>query len=238
MEETKIYRGFVYYIAADSDPEKRLYIGSSIETPKKRKSVHESSVKGKYNKTAAHTIISQFPDWDLYVIEWYDLSETKVDSIRELRQHEQQWIEIMREDCVNKCNASGKDLQKHKAWLESEDGKTRMKQYRHKHYSENKEAFLARQKEYNRINHAHVRSTQKEYRMKHKEAIRAQQKEYNEANREHIRAQQKEYQKRNKAAIRIKQKEYARVNRERIQAQQKEYSKRRKEAAMKDRRLA
>jgi hypothetical protein len=198
MEETKVYRGFVYYIAADSDPEKRLYIGSSIETPKKRKSVHESSVKGKYNKTAACALISQFPDWDLYVIERYDLADTKEDSIRELRQHEQQWIEIMRSDCVNKCNASGKDLQKHKAWLESEDGKTRMKQYRHKHYSENKEAFLARQKEYNKINREHVRSTQREYRKRNIEAIRAQQKEYNRANHARIRAQQKEYRERKK----------------------------------------
>src|SRR6266568_4106282 len=124
MEEIKTRKGFCYYIAADSDPEKRMYIGSSIQTQLERKAGHRHA-KGK--KVTAAAQIIQFVDWGLHVIEWYELEGTKEEAIADLRQYEQRWIEILRQDCVNKINASGQDKQKYKAyqkiWRESEEGK-------------------------------------------------------------------------------------------------------------------
>lgn len=208
MEETKTYRGFVYYIAADSDPEKRIYIGSSILTPSRRRALHKHT-NGRH-WTTADAIILQFSDWDLYVIEWYDLAGTKEQSILELRQHEQQWIEIMRDDCVNKKNASGHDEEKDKItrraanrkYLQTEKGKAGSRRKSRDYYAKNKEACLAKDKEYRRANRERLKARQREYRRANRERLNAQQQEYRRANRELLNTKQREYtKKKNKAAM-------------------------------------
>lgn len=110
VTRVKMPRGFVYYIAADSDPDKRMYIGSSMQTPAKRKAGHRC-----YKDTTASLLLN-FADWDLHVIEWYELEGTREEARKELRQYEQRWIEMFRVDCVNKLNASGRDEQRIKSY--------------------------------------------------------------------------------------------------------------------------
>lgn len=231
MEEIKTRRGFVYYIAADSDPKKRLYIGSSLKTPEDRKAKHKHA-KGKRN-TSADVIMSQFDDWDLHIIEWYELTGTKLSAFQELRQHEQQWIDIMREDCVNENNADGHDKQKRKAnarkYNQSEKGKVYAKRNNHKMYSKNKERYLAQQKEYNRAhreeisarnkaryerNKADVRLKQAQYRLANREYINARKREIGLANLDHIRAQRRASYKRHSETILAKRREERKKKRE------------------------
>lgn len=106
----KRFKGFVYFLAAESDPTGRIYIGSSTTTPKHRMQGHESSwaTRTREKNPAAHEIL-RFEDAKMHVVEEYELEATnKTDALRELQEHEQFWIALHGGDCVNKRRASGK----------------------------------------------------------------------------------------------------------------------------------
>lgn len=184
-KKTKTRKGFCYYIAADSDPERRMYIGSSMRTPLGRKANHKC---GKGNSATTATPIIQFADWNLHVIEWYDLEGTKEEAMAELRQYEQSWIEILRVDCINKMNASGHNEEKkkayRKAWKASEEGKAKTKQTEKKYKASEKGKAV-------QIKHRaseKYKTSRVEYYKRNCERIA----EYYKANRERILAQQRE----------------------------------------------
>ena len=133
---------------------------------------------------------------------------------------------------MKKCSKCGvkKDESEFYKRKKSNDGlcsrcKECMKEYKHKHYKENKEKLSIKSKKYYKENKEKIGDMRKEYYKDNKCIIGAQKKEYYIENKEKINIKNKkygkEYREENKEKIKIKQKEYHTENKEKI----KEYRK-------------
>jgi hypothetical protein len=194
-EEKKTVKGFVYWISAASDPLKRMHIGATLQTLGQCKSYYAYNHKTQTRTTSAH-VIMDFPYWDVTVIEEYDLVGTREQALVELRQYKQQYLDIFKDNLVNKARAIG---------LDTEKARAKAKEYQ----EANKKAISARKKAYREANKKTIRASNKAYREANKEkrkayveankdAISAKKKAYREANKEHIRAYSKSYLKKRK----------------------------------------
>ena len=170
-EEKKgqIWKGIVYYMSAESDPKRQMYIGSTLQTIANRKDDHVYRYKQTPGALTAHVIMA-FSDWDMTIIEEYDLVGTRAQAVRELRQYEQRWLDIFKEDVINKNRANNDRLQ--------------FKAYQRAYYKLNKEIRAAKRKVYRATN----KEKEKAYYEANKERILARVKKWREQHPEKVKA--------------------------------------------------
>jgi len=148
-----------------------IYVGSTTKTLKLRLQEHESNYRT--GKYCSSQEIFKQGNYKIVLIKDYPCS-----SDNELEREEGKFQRDL--VCVNKL-ISGRTR---KEW-----------------YEDNREAKIAKQKEYNMKNREAITTYKKEYYSKNKEAIINKQKEYNMKNREAICTKQREFYSKNKEAI-------------------------------------
>jgi hypothetical protein len=122
----KYHEAVIYKIVADDTT--NIYIGSTVQALYRRLSLHKSN----HNNTGSK-ILFTYPNTRIEIIERY-----KCESLNELRQREQYYIEINKDICLNY----------NRAHIPKEQISIIANERAKKHYADNKEQKIKRVKEY------------------------------------------------------------------------------------------
>lgn len=109
------------------------------------------------------------------------------------------------------------------------DKKMDPKEYRRRHYEENRERALAYQKKYYAENRERILRQKKDKYSANRQKIIERQRQYREANKDVVAAYSKEYYRKNRKRIAEYRKCYRRNNREKLSAYGKKYYKEKKQ---------
>ena len=148
-----------------------IYIGSTVNTLARRKSLHKSKMN-----CCSKLLFEKYDDVRIELIEEFPC-ENKMELNKREGQH------MRNNTCINKYIA-GRTIKEY-----HEDNKEKIKQYQKEWYEDNKEKILEKMKEYYEDNKENKKIYDKEYRENNKEKI----KEYREHNKEKIKEYKKEY---------------------------------------------
>lgn len=190
------YKNSVIYKLCSKDINiKTIYVGSTANMLRLRKSNHKSScnnAKGKDYNLYVYQFIREnggWNNWDIIEIERYSCSDKQ-----ELHKRERFYVETL-EAKLNSHIPTRTD----KEW--KEENKEKLLDYQKKYYEENKEKILDYQKEYCEENKEKIAEHQKQYYEENKEKIIEHQKKYNAENKEHKKDYDKKYREENKEQI-------------------------------------
>lgn len=165
-------KGIVYYLESKHEP--LVYIGSTLLTPATRLWQH------KYGKETRGTskLITRHGDAKITVLETFDdLSDDTKEARFELRQMEQYYLDVFKEDVVNYARAFEYDKEKQrKKWREYEARHKRKRNekcmtYYNKHKDDDdyKERAKKRAKEWYAANKERAKENMKRYHEKKKD---------------------------------------------------------------------
>jgi hypothetical protein len=184
------HNSIIYKICCKDVNIKKIYVGSTANALRVRKSKHKSSCNNENNKNYnlyVYQFIRQnggFDNWSMIEIEKY-----KCENKQELHKRERFYIEELNAE-LNKV-IPNRSLEE---W-----------------YKDNKETILEKNKEYRIDNKEKIAEINKQYYENNKETITEYKKEYYEKNKETILEKVKKYQKKyrndNKETITQKQKQ-------------------------------
>jgi len=175
--DNKYQRGKIYKLVSSQTD--KIYIGSTIQTLKERKSKHKYSTKNKKNSSK---FICCYDDFEIELIKEYPCNSKK-----ELEREEGCIIKQNLDICVNK-NIAGRTKKEH--WCDV--GKETNKKYR----IENKEKYKKKRYIYLKNNRDKTNETHKKWKENNKEKV----KQYNKNS-------SKKYRLENKEKIKKKKKE-------------------------------
>ena len=150
-------KGKIYKLWSPQGTEDEIYIGSTRDELRFRKSNH----KKKNNRCQSKILFEKYDDIRIEVIEEYPCN-----SKAELEKKEGEYIRNNK--CLNKYIPN----RTIKEWRE--DNKEKIKEYKKKHYKNNKQSIL----EHHKNNKEKLTEYKKEYRENNKEKIKEYNKEY------------------------------------------------------------
>ena len=122
--------GFIY--AIKSKLTDKIYIGSTVETLAQRFSQHKTNARHKTNACYSQEII-KYGDAEIELLEEIEFNDKD-----ELLWKEREYMEIFKDQCINK----------NRAITTEEENKQRRREYHKEYYQQNKQRLKECQKEY------------------------------------------------------------------------------------------
>jgi len=207
-EEKKTRRGFVYYLSAESDPLKRVYISSTLDSRELRKTYYAEIYPNAPNTTPMHGIL-MFLDWDITILEWYDLDGTYQQARSQLLHYQHQWMDIFKDTIINLSRKERirerdrKYRETHRATIRARGKARRLAKKKDNEALEAKKNDEALEE---KNDGEAVESREKKYYVDNRDKILARCKAYRQANRDKIHAKAKIYRETHKEKLRAKYK--------------------------------
>jgi len=170
--ENKYENGKIYKIVDNTNGD--IYIGSTIQTLKKRLHAHKTSFRlyneNKINSTTNSHFILLNGDYKIELLEKYPCNSKKKLEIKE-----REYIE--NNVCINKCIPTRTSKEYYRDNLEKikkyrEENKEKAKLYKKEHYLKNKIEHNKRTKQYRIDNREQILQKEKQFREENKEKLK------------------------------------------------------------------